>query len=74
MKNVIAVLDMENTTISADTKEFLRQAAISGKTETVSGDMPKSYVLVKHQKSFKVYVTPISATTLYKRNMIGGGY
>lgn len=74
MKKVIAIFDIENTTISTDTKDFLRQAAKTGRTENVSDDMPKSYVLTKDKHDFKVFITSISATTLYKRNMIGGGY
>ena len=66
--DIIAVLDLETTSVSKRTQEFLNYAQKCGKIIDVSiGDLPKSYVLCGKKENYKVYVSPISAQTLYKR-------
>ncbi len=67
LKNVIAILDMDNTTISRISKEFLKTAEEEGFVENVSDDLPKSYVICEVDKKSKVYISPISSVTLLKR-------
>lgn len=67
LKNVIAILDMDNTTISKISKEFLKTAEEEGFIENVSDDLPKSYVICEVDKKSKVYISPISSVTLLKR-------
>ncbi len=67
MKNVIAVLDMDNTTISKTTKEFLKIAEEEGFVRVVSEDLPKSYIICEIDKKSVVYISPISSATLLKR-------
>ncbi len=67
LKNVIAILDMDNTTISKISKEFLKTAEEEGFVENVSDDLPKSYVICEVDKKSKVYISPISSVTLLKR-------
>lgn len=67
-KDIIAVLDLETTSISKRTQKFLETAQKSGRVIDVSiGDLPKSYILCGKKDSYKVYVSPISAQTLHKR-------
>lgn len=66
-KYVIAILDMDNTTISKITKEFLREAEEEGFVETISQDLPKSYVVCEIDGKHKVFISPISSSTLLKR-------
>ncbi len=66
-QTVIAVLDMDNTTISKITKEFLKGAEEEGFVVTVSQDLPKSYVICEEGGRNKVYISPISSSTLLKR-------
>ena len=67
-KDIIAVLDLETTSISKITKGFLSHAQKSGKVIDVSiNDLPKSYVLCSGKDSFYIYISPISAQTLLKR-------
>jgi len=68
MKNVIAILDIENTTISKDTKEFLRIAEEEGFIEAISDDLPKSFIITECDKKSKIYLSPISSVTLQKRS------
>lgn len=68
MKNIIAIMDMDTTTISKDTKEFLKIAEEEGFIESISMDLPKSYVITEYEKKSKIYLSPISSVTLLKRS------
>lgn len=67
MKNVIAILDIDTTTLSRDTKEFLKIAEEEGFIEAISEDLPKSFVITEKEKKSKIYLSPISSVTLQKR-------
>jgi ribosomal protein S8 len=68
MKNVIAILDMESTTLSKDTKNFLRVAEEEGFIEAISVDLPKTFIITEMDKKSKIYLSPISSVTLQKRS------
>lgn len=68
MKNVIAILDMETTTLSRDTKDFLKVAEEEGFIEAISNDLPKSFIITEKDKKSKIYLSPISSVTLQKRS------
>lgn len=68
MKNVIAIMDIETTTLSKDTKEFLKIAEEEGFIEAISNDLPKSFVITEMDKKSKIYLSPISSMTLQKRS------
>lgn len=67
MKDVIAIFDLENTSISKITREFLHVAEEEGFVINVSDDLPKSYILTEYHHKSRVYISPISAATLLKR-------
>ena len=62
-KDIIGIFDIENTSVSRITKEFLSETGKSGKTVYVSYDMPKAYVLCTDS----VYITAVSPLTLRAR-------
>lgn len=66
-KDIIAIFDLELTSISKITREFLHVAEEEGFVVNVSEDLPKSYVLTESDNESKVYISPISAATLLKR-------
>ncbi|HOJ11836.1 MAG TPA: DUF370 domain-containing protein [Clostridiales bacterium] len=68
IRNIIAIFDLEKTTISKDTKEFLKTAEEEGFIESISDDIPKSFVVTETDKKSKIYLSPISSTTLQKRS------
>lgn len=68
MKNVIAIFDIETTTLSKDTKEFLRIAEEEGFIQTISEDLPKTFIITEVDKKSKIYLSPISSVTLQKRS------
>lgn len=67
VKSVIAILDLETTTISKITKEFLNTAQEEGFIENVSEGLPKSFVVTEFDGKTRIYLSNISSTTLYKR-------
>ncbi len=67
LKDVIAIFDLDITSISKITREFLHVAEEEGFVINVSEDLPKSYVLAETNNESRVYVSPISAATLLKR-------
>lgn len=66
-KNIIAILDIDTTTISKGTREFLRVAEEEGFVESVNQEIPKSFIIAEKNKKSKVYLSPISSVTLQKR-------
>ncbi|NLK87820.1 MAG: DUF370 domain-containing protein [Clostridiaceae bacterium] len=67
LRNVIAILDIETTTLSRDSREFLKTAEEEGFIEAVSEDLPRSFVITEEDKKSKIYLSPISSVTLQKR-------
>ncbi|MCH5347725.1 MAG: DUF370 domain-containing protein [Oscillospiraceae bacterium] len=67
-KDIIGIFDIENTSISKHTKDFLARSEKGGRVVTVSYEMPKSFVVCKENGGEeKVYISQISASTLKKR-------
>lgn len=67
VKNIISILDLETTTTSKITKEFLRVAEEEGFIENISEDIPKSFIITEYNKKSKIYLSHISSVTLLKR-------
>lgn len=63
-KNIIGIFDLENTSVSKKTREFLRINEKKGNTEYIGYEIPKTYILDDRKK---VVFTSISTQTLQKR-------
>ncbi len=66
-RDIVGIFDLEKTTLSKATKDFLSQATKEGRVITVSYEMPKSFVVVLEDGKNMVYISQISAATLKKR-------
>lgn len=65
---IIGIFDLENTSISKRTRQFLTKAEKEGRVITVSYDLPRSFVIAgKKRENTKVYISQISSSTLLKR-------
>lgn len=63
-KNCIALLDFENTTANADTRNFLRSCQENGKiTDACEKGIPKSFIICENM----TYLSEMSVQTLKKR-------
>ena len=64
---IIGIFDIENTSVSKDTRDFLRGGKGTYTVVNVSYEMPKSFVVCSDGKQNTVYISQISAATLKKR-------
>lgn len=65
-RSIIGIFDMDNTTTSKRTREFLAKAEQNGEVVPCD-DLPKSFVLTAEYGLDRVYLTSLSAATLEKR-------
>ena len=66
-KDIIGIFDLETTSISKKTREFLRINEKKGNLEYISAEIPKTYIITDSKLKKKVLVTQISSQTLQKR-------
>lgn len=67
-RDIIGIFDIENTSVSKHTKEFLNAAGKGSRTFNVSYEMPKSFIVCSDKKEKEtVYISQVSASTLRKR-------
>jgi hypothetical protein len=66
-RNVVGIFDLETTSVSKKTRDFLRINEKKGNIEYISEEIPKTYIICNSKKEKKVYVSQISSQTLYKR-------
>ena len=64
--SIIGIFDMDNTTTSKRTREFLESAEQEGQVVPCD-DLPKSFVLTAEYGLDRIYLTSLSAATLEKR-------
>lgn len=69
--DLIAVFDMDNTTISKQSREFLAKAQKDGNVVDICDDLPKSYVVTNFEGQTRVYISSVSSQTIYKRSGLG---
>lgn len=67
LNDILAIMDIERTTTSNNTREFLKKCEEKGQVVTVSNEIPKSFILTVRNGKQTVYLSPISAATLKKR-------
>ena len=72
-KDIVGVFDIENTSTSRKTRDFLREAQKAGQIEEVSHELPKSFVVCKASSETKVYLSQIAPATLKKRTRLADG-
>ncbi|MBA5851996.1 DUF370 domain-containing protein [Clostridium sp. cel8] len=68
IKDIIGIFDVETSMYSSDTIQFLRMAEEDGFVERITKDKPKSFIIAEVDKKSKIYLSPISSSTLTKRS------
>ena len=63
---MIGIFDMDNTSVSKRTREFLAKAQSEGAVVPCD-DLPKSYVVTLEYGMVKVYESTLASRTLGKR-------
>lgn len=65
-KSIIGIFDMDNTSTSRRTREFLERSEKEGQVVPCD-DLPKSFVLTAEYGLNRVYLTSLNASTLERR-------
>ncbi len=66
---IVGIFDMDNTTVSKSTRDFLKFSEKRREVINVSYELPKSFIVCSNKrKEKKVYISQISSTTLNKRS------
>lgn len=75
-KDIVGIFDMDTSTVSKSTREYLSKAEKAGEVVTITFELPKTFVVVNKKKSKEktVYVSQLSSTTLEKRNRLKNIY
>ena len=66
-ENIIGIFDMDTSTLSLKTREFLARAEKEKRVRNVSYDLPKSFIVCRENGNDIIYISPISSQTLIKR-------
>lgn len=64
--SIIGIFDMDNTSTSKRTREFLNKAEQEGQVIPCD-DLPKSFILTAEYGLNRVHLTSLSSSTLEKR-------
>lgn len=67
-KDIVAIFDLDRTTIGKITKKYLSDAEKEKKVINVSDELPKSFIVCENKGNTTVYISQISTTTLLKRS------
>ena len=68
-RDIIGIFDMDNTTVSGITREFLNTAQKQGKVINDTDDIPRAYILYgkKNERESVVVISQFSTGTLHDR-------
>lgn len=66
--DIIGVFDLDTSTVSKTTRDYLKMAETQGNVVNVSMELPKSFIVCKNtDHKTTVYIAQISSATLLKR-------
>lgn len=71
-RDVIGYFDLDNTTTAHITRKFLERAERDGRLESLTDDIPKSFILCGNKGGSKIYFSQLSSATLRGRAESGG--
>ena len=67
-KNILGIFDLDNTTVSKSTREYINTASKNGECITVSiEELPKSFIVVAENNKKEIYISPLNTSTIFKR-------
>lgn len=65
---IIGIFDLDTTTVSKRTRDYLAMAEKAGIVENICYDIPKSFIVCRDKNgNDKIYISQISSSTLLKR-------
>lgn len=67
-ESIVGIFDLDITSTSKHTREFLKRAEKAGQTLAISDELPKSFVVTREFPMDRVYLTQISTSSIEKRS------
>lgn len=64
---IVGVFDLDNTTVSKHTRDFLARAQKEGRVVDVTSELPKSFIVCEDGGIETVYLSQMSPATLLRR-------
>lgn len=64
---IVGIYDMDTSTVSKHTRDFLSKCEKENRIVNVSFELPKSYILYDFDGEYSVYLSPLNAATLLGR-------
>ena len=65
---IIGIFDLDTSTVSKTTRDYLKRAELDGRVVNVSMELPKSFIVCKGaDNKTTVYIAQVSSATLLKR-------
>ncbi len=64
---IVGIFDLDNTTVSKTTREYLSSAERLGQVVNVSYELPKSFVVCEENGITRVFISQLSGQTLVRR-------
>lgn len=69
-KDIIGIFDLEKTSVSKNTRDFLANATKQKRVVNCTLEMPKSFaVTLDKDMTERVYISQLGCPTLYKRHL-----
>lgn len=65
--SIVGIFDMDTTTVSKFSREFLSFSEKQKNVINVSFELPKSFIVCNENGQLKTYISQLSSTTLQKR-------
>ena len=66
-EDVIGIFDLDNTTYSYITRDYLRRCEKGGRVVTIGEELPKSFAVTSKNNEETVYLSQLAPSTLAKR-------
>ena len=67
-EQLLGVFDLDNSTVSKHTRDFLARAQKEGRVVNVTMELPKSFVVCRDKEGETVYLSQLSSATLLRRS------
>jgi hypothetical protein len=66
-RELLGIFDLDSSTVSRATREFLSGAERSGGVSNASDGLPRSFIVPADRHSARIYLSQIASATLGKR-------
>ena len=66
-KDILGIFDLDTSTVSKKTRDFLARAEKEGRVTLLTYDLPRSFIVTLEAGGQKIYLSQYSAATLLAR-------